>query len=651
MTDLWLSEPFATLWKDQDPFQAVRLLKGKVYRELEARKTIRFEINGHGYFAKLHQGVGWWEIARELLKLRIPVTGARTEFNALQKLAELGVDSMRPVAFGVRGLNPAHQESFLITEELSNTESLEDYFSRTIKQPLSQLPRLQLKRSIIERVADMVRRMHAGGLNHRDCYLVHFLLHLNPPPSPKALKVSLIDLHRTQIRSRVPIRWRNKDLAALAYSSHQAGLSRTDQCRFLKSYFQLPLRDIYAHESGLIQFLAYETKRLTDRWDQKFAPSALAAKGAWHIVPSAPAAAKAAWPTLSSVFETKGSVISQDAFTQVLKAHLDNKYYYIKTYSKNHNFWRRWLGKSQAQTEWEHLQRLERHGTPAAGIVGFGQERSWRGFGRGALITEDIPVTPALKNPTTRARSWINPKWLPSLAAEGISSENAFDYFWSLQLPQKDEVNTDRGGESAVFEDTQHGWFVKRQSGHQKRSLQAPWGEPTFAFEFRALQAAATSGVSVPDVVYFGTQRRSGQPDLAILVTESLTAHYTSFASILEGWPDLPSEQRLRVLTSIGTLFKKLHATGVIHNSLYPKHVFIARHLVEDSAKPHSSQNLVAPAKLIDFEKIRFALFPGATQNDLNRFYRHCPKQTSDHPGLSTDDWDILLSAYHERAT
>jgi heptose I phosphotransferase len=46
---------------------------------------------------------------------------------AYERLTELGVDTMRAVAYGERGSNPARRQSFMITEELAPTISLEDF--------------------------------------------------------------------------------------------------------------------------------------------------------------------------------------------------------------------------------------------------------------------------------------------------------------------------------------------------------------------------------------------------------------------------------------------------------------------------------------------------------------------------------------------
>src|SRR5690606_35612573 len=106
-----LEEPFRTRWQGCDPFAAVEALEGEVFREVEARRTLRTEFEGRHYFVKLHRGVGWREIFKSLLSLRLPVLGAGNEWLASRRLAELGVDALQAVAFGTRGANPARRHS------------------------------------------------------------------------------------------------------------------------------------------------------------------------------------------------------------------------------------------------------------------------------------------------------------------------------------------------------------------------------------------------------------------------------------------------------------------------------------------------------------------------------------------------------------
>ncbi|KFX02780.1 heptose kinase [Pectobacterium betavasculorum] len=261
-----LHEPFASLWKHKDPFLEVEKLDGEVFRALESRRTLRFTLKERSYFIKIHRGTALKEALKNLVSFRLPVLGADREWNAIHRLAERGVDTMQGVGFGQRGLNPLRRHSFIITEDLNPTISLEDYSATWLDKP----PTLQEKRRLICRVAEMVRDMHAGGINHRDCYICHFLLHLPYQPTDAQFKISVIDLHRAQLRDRVPLRWRNKDLIGLYFSSLDIGLTKNDLLRFLTIYFDhQPLRTTLRQEQVLFHEALIKAKKIRERTERK----------------------------------------------------------------------------------------------------------------------------------------------------------------------------------------------------------------------------------------------------------------------------------------------------------------------------------------------------------------------------------------------
>lgn len=229
---LFLDAQWQEIWRGKDPFAEARALQGKVYRSKEGRRTLRFEHAGRGYFLKLHEGIGWGEIIKNLLQLRWPVLGAANEYRACLRLPQLGVDTMTPVAFGECGGNPAQQLSFLITEELADTVSLEDYCRPWQQQP----PSLREKRAIIRKLAQVSKALHENGINHRDYYLCHFLRLDNEAAFCLPDRLFLIDLHRVQMRHRTPRRWLVKDLAGLFYSAFDLPLTSRDLLCFLSVY-------------------------------------------------------------------------------------------------------------------------------------------------------------------------------------------------------------------------------------------------------------------------------------------------------------------------------------------------------------------------------------------------------------------------------
>lgn len=236
---LFLREDFERAWPD--PFQAVQQVRGEVFRDKEGRTTQRFEFNGSPYFLKLHRGVGWGEIFKNLVQLRLPILGAENEWRAIEFLHQHGVATMTCVGYGKRGLNPARQLSFLVTEELQDIVSLEDYCAPWRQCP----PAYGEKRRLIEAVARVAATMHGEGMNHRDFYLCHFLMPVSWDRQSLPL-LYLIDLHRAQIRGHTPRRWQVKDLGALYFSALDIGLEYRDVLRFVRHYTGLPLRKALA---------------------------------------------------------------------------------------------------------------------------------------------------------------------------------------------------------------------------------------------------------------------------------------------------------------------------------------------------------------------------------------------------------------------
>lgn len=235
-------------WKGRDVFSLMENMQGEIAREMTDRQTLRFEINGCGYYRKWHRGVGWREVFKNLLQLRLPVLGAKNEWDALNKLRALNIPSLTPLAYGVRGKNPAKQQSFIVTRELTDVIQLDHYFEQNSVA-------IKSRRLILQQLALMVRALHKAGINHRDLYLCHFMLKPESLVAGINPEIYLIDLHRAQCRVQVPRRWQIKDLAAFYYSTLNLGFSRRDRLRFLKIYFDCPLRDILENNVSLLKLV------------------------------------------------------------------------------------------------------------------------------------------------------------------------------------------------------------------------------------------------------------------------------------------------------------------------------------------------------------------------------------------------------------
>lgn len=266
---LYLRDDFKEAWKDKDPFKLLETMDGEVYRQLEARRTFRFELNDEGFFAKVHGGVGWFEIVENLLHFRMPVLGARNEWEALNRLHELGINTMTPVGFGEKGRNPATQRSFLITEELTNMVTLEDFCADWKANP----PAFRLRLALVNKLAEISQKLHDNGVNHRDYYLCHFMMPEDQKPDPDNLQFYLIDLHRAQLRTSTPERWRIKDISGLYFSSMDAGITRKDIFRFIKVYTGLPLREALKQYQSRWEAAEQKATKLYQRMVRKGIPT------------------------------------------------------------------------------------------------------------------------------------------------------------------------------------------------------------------------------------------------------------------------------------------------------------------------------------------------------------------------------------------
>ncbi len=236
MSKLYLRDDIAAHWGDLDPFLQVDRLQGRVYRSVAARRTLRVKVLGKPFFLKRHHGVGWAEILKNLVLLRWPVLGAGDEFRAARVLLAEGVSVPEPVAYAEAGDNPAQRESFLLSEAIEPNISLEALAAEWLQVP----PTPGQRWGLVQAVADTVAALHSAGVNHRDLYICHFLL--RPDTLASDPELTLIDLHRAQVRLSVPRRWLIKDLGALWFSAADAKPTQRDAYRFIRRYSGRSLR-------------------------------------------------------------------------------------------------------------------------------------------------------------------------------------------------------------------------------------------------------------------------------------------------------------------------------------------------------------------------------------------------------------------------
>jgi hypothetical protein len=215
--------------------------------------------------------------------------------------------------------------------------------------------------------------------------------------------------------------------------------------------------------------------------------------------------------------------------------------------------------------------------------------------------------------------------WQETLHAAGL---DGFEALWALDAPWFEPPNRRRGGWSGVIrfelplpEGGSVGMFLKRQENHLVRTPSRPLGEPSCAVEMRNLQILQRVGVPSLEPVYFGQRKVAGKRR-ALLMTRELrgfrpldewTAEWQA-----EGWARSTGVRR-RVIAECATMLSQLHQAGLVHNTLYPKHIFVR-------LDEHGQIDL----RLIDLEKMRrkrrLARRTLRDLDSLNRRSRHCSR-------------------------
>jgi heptose I phosphotransferase len=243
--ELYLREDVKDAFAD-DPLRRAFELRGETVRAVARRETLRVECHGRVYYLKRHRGVGWPELIKNWLVLKRPVIGARNEYEACRHLESKGLAAPTVAAFAESRGSPASRSSFVLCDALTDREDLQSVTRRWAQSPPEPLE----VRRLVEQIAAFAARLHGVGVVHRDFYLCHILVRCGTAgvagvePEPLAV----LDLHRALIFDTVPSRWRERDLAALLFSTLDLPLSRRSWLRFIRRYSGKPLKRAFAED-------------------------------------------------------------------------------------------------------------------------------------------------------------------------------------------------------------------------------------------------------------------------------------------------------------------------------------------------------------------------------------------------------------------
>ncbi len=203
---------------------------------LAERVTSRFTLkdnsgNEKTFYIKRHSPSPLKEYIKPLLRFRLPILGARTEWNALLRFHAEGIPTMMPVLYG-----ESKQYSLLVTEALENCVKLSDWMHQQLANR-SETNQTTTD-SLIKQVAEIASDMHNAGMHHQDFYLGHLMMRQDSAQTTSP-HIHVIDLGRACYRPQLATRWVVKDLAQLYYSASQ--FTPEERTLFMESYLHRPL--------------------------------------------------------------------------------------------------------------------------------------------------------------------------------------------------------------------------------------------------------------------------------------------------------------------------------------------------------------------------------------------------------------------------
>ncbi|WP_433885525.1 lipopolysaccharide kinase InaA family protein [Pseudomonas vranovensis] len=133
----------------------------------------------------------------------------------------------------------------------------------------------------------------------------------------------------------------------------------------------------------------------------------------WKLEPAYQALATD-FGSIDAVFALTGERLTHDPLSEVIRVERDGVNYYVKRYTGAGKGLRRYLGRPRIKAEWQNLKQFAKWDIPTAEVVAFGHERNGLAFGRGAMITRELPRTEDLsalaeRNDARLAdRAWVD---------------------------------------------------------------------------------------------------------------------------------------------------------------------------------------------------------------------------------------------------
>ena len=202
--------------------------RAKIIKTGPHRTVYRLNLSSGRFYLKHYRIPDWRAQFQNLFR----PCKAELESNAAHRLMKLEINTFEPIALGKTYHCGLVKDSFLISREIENVETVQEFVQHT----LSQLPKRRqtvLRQRLALELGRLTARLHRGGLVHRDFHAGNLLMQVSPEQS---VKLWLIDLHAVSFCRQPTLRHIKRNLSLLSHFFSQ-NTTKSDRLRFFRSYW------------------------------------------------------------------------------------------------------------------------------------------------------------------------------------------------------------------------------------------------------------------------------------------------------------------------------------------------------------------------------------------------------------------------------
>jgi hypothetical protein len=207
---------------------------GTLHKRIKARSVVRIDLGSpsspHTFYLKRHVAVR--PKLGELL-LGNSLSPGMMEFKNLCEFRKNGIATPTPVAAGQRRCASLRYESFLITESFEPYIALEQLIRNSPSKLAERSGQIRKNRAI-KAIAQLARKMHTAGFNHRDFNATHVLL--GPENDTGEFPLGVFDLQHVDRKWWMRFHWMIKTMAELVYTMPAPLFSDRDHRHLFAAY-------------------------------------------------------------------------------------------------------------------------------------------------------------------------------------------------------------------------------------------------------------------------------------------------------------------------------------------------------------------------------------------------------------------------------